>query len=302
MRAPEPIAVDLPGLRLHALTWAPAAAMADAPLAVLVHGYPDAPSTWRHLGPRLAARGYRVVAPYTRGYGPTGPAPDGRYLVEDLAGDLLALHAALDGDDRAVLVGHDWGAVQVWAVTARDPGRFARHVALSIPPPAALLRPLTHAPRDLRLGLRQSRRSWYFLYNQLPFVERTLLHRMIPALWRSWSPGYDATEDLAHVRAALATRAQREAALAYYRQNLTRGFARLFGLRAGAPVLSLHGQDDGCMLAAIGERAQDLLAPGSRFAVVPGAGHWLHLERPDEIGALVDAWLDGPPSGGAATR
>ena len=38
------------------------------PLAVLIHGFPDTPYTWRHLGPDLAERGYRVVAPWLPGY------------------------------------------------------------------------------------------------------------------------------------------------------------------------------------------------------------------------------------------
>ena len=41
---------------------------ATVPLAVLVHGFPDTPHTWRHLGPDLVARGYRVVAPWLPGY------------------------------------------------------------------------------------------------------------------------------------------------------------------------------------------------------------------------------------------
>src|SRR5438270_5643549 len=96
-----------------------------APLALLVHGYPDSAWTWRHLGPRLAGEGWRAVAPFTRGYAPSDLAPDDRYLIADQVQDVLALHAALGGDNRSVLIGHDWGAAATWGVTDAAPARFA---------------------------------------------------------------------------------------------------------------------------------------------------------------------------------
>jgi pimeloyl-ACP methyl ester carboxylesterase len=63
----ELLRIDLDDVRLAALTWGPA----DGPLAVLLHGFPDSAHTGRHLGPALAGQGYRVVAPFTRGYAPS---------------------------------------------------------------------------------------------------------------------------------------------------------------------------------------------------------------------------------------
>src|SRR3954468_22339554 len=72
----------------------------DAPLALMLHGYPDTAHTWRHLGPYLAQRGWRAVAPFMRGYAPTDLAPDGAYQMGAIARDANDLHAALGGDDR----------------------------------------------------------------------------------------------------------------------------------------------------------------------------------------------------------
>ncbi len=116
------IDLALPGLRLSALTWGPD----DGPLALLLHGYPDTAWTWRHLGPELAADGYRVVAPFTRGYAPSDLAPDGRYGVGALVQDALAVHRLLGADDRAVIVGHDWGALTTYGAMHRAPGAFRR--------------------------------------------------------------------------------------------------------------------------------------------------------------------------------
>ena len=100
------------------------------PLAVLVHGFPDTPHTWRHLGPELAANGYRAVAPWLPGYdAPVGtPISVGTYVRS-----LLDVRGTYDADDRAVLIGHDWGAVAVVRSGQLGPGgiRPPRHTGRS---------------------------------------------------------------------------------------------------------------------------------------------------------------------------
>lgn len=288
MSRPAEITVDANGLTFGALRWGEQ----DAPLALLIHGYPDTAWTWRHLGPYLAARGWRAVAPFTRGYGPTGLAPDDRYLISDQVDDVVALHAALGGDARAVLVGHDWGAVATWGVTVREPERFARYVALSVPPTRVLLKPYA-SPRTWGLAARQARLSWYFVYYQLPGAIGGL-DRVIPKLWRDWSPGYDATEDLAHVWESLDTRERRRAALRYCRNNLQGGLLKTFAGKAGAPALYLHGVQDGCMSIRLAELAPPMLPAGSRFESVAGVGHFLQLEDPERVNGLIADWLGAP--------
>jgi pimeloyl-ACP methyl ester carboxylesterase len=286
---PEITRVTANGLTFGALTWGDP----RAPLALCLHGYPDTAHTWRHLGPHLAGQGWRVVAPFTRGYGPTSLAPDDRYLIADLANDALALHAALGGDDRAVLIGHDWGAVTASAVGAQAPRRFAKLVTLSVPPTPALLKPF-YTPSALGLAGRQARMSWYFVYNQLP-VERTL-DRIIPKLWRDWSPGYDATEDLAHVFDALRGPGRRRAALRYYRNNLApRALAKTFTVSPRQPVLYLHGEQDGCMTPDLIRRSPSALPPGSRVEHLAGVGHFLQLEDPETVNGLITEWVGAPP-------
>ncbi|WP_306306848.1 alpha/beta fold hydrolase [Nocardia brevicatena] len=63
---PEFLELELPHLRMTALAWGDPAGR----LALCLHGFPDSSWTWRFLGPALAARGFRVVAPFTRGYAP----------------------------------------------------------------------------------------------------------------------------------------------------------------------------------------------------------------------------------------
>lgn len=285
MQNPEHLRIQANGIDFAALGWG----SRDAPLALLVHGYPDTAWTFRHLGPHLAQQGFRAVAPFTRGYAPTSLAPDDSYLVADQAQDILALHDALRGDDRAVLVGHDWGAVATWTVTELEPHRFRKYVALAVPPAATILKPFT-TRSGLPLALRQMRRSWYFAYNQLPASERGL-DRVIPRLWRDWSPGYDASDDLDRVFRALAGPGRRRAALKYYRDNLRKGAAALFAQRPAAPALYLHGADDGCMQVELIEAWHEALPAGARFVRIDDAGHFLHLEQPQAVHRLIDEWL-----------
>jgi pimeloyl-ACP methyl ester carboxylesterase len=187
---PEQIRIDANGLTFAALRWgAP-----EAPLALCLHGYPDTPWTWRHLGPHLAERGWRVVAPFTRGYAPTDLAPDDDYSLVAQSQDAIALRDALGGDDRAVLIGHDWGAAAAHYVTHEAPGHFRRVVTLAVPPMAAALDP-ARSPRTWRMWGRQLRKSWYMGFNQLPVLAEGGQDTLIPKLWAAWSPGFDAGED-----------------------------------------------------------------------------------------------------------
>jgi pimeloyl-ACP methyl ester carboxylesterase len=268
--------VDAGGVRFAALAWGPA----DGPLALCLHGYPDTARTWRHLGPFLAGRGWRVVAPYMRGYAPTGLAPDGDYSVAALAGDAVALRTALGGDERAVICGHDWGTVAVYG--AAD--AFRRAVTIAVAPPPVLL-----SVRDPRLLARQLRMSWYMLFQQVPGLSERALPRLIPKLWRDWSPGYDGREDVAGVLASLRDPAHATAALRYYRA-LRPG---LFGDGLpSTPLLYLHGAGDGCQLPEVAARSAEVLRAPSRFVMVEGAGHFAHLERPDVVNELIAEFIE----------
>jgi len=281
----QQIRVQASGISFAALAWGPD----DGPLALCLHGYPDTAWTWRHLGPYLAQRGWRVVAPYMRGYAPTELAPDGNYQVAALTRDALGLIDALGASRRAVLIGHDWGAAATYTAASFSPKRLDRIVTLAIPPPAALAR----APRsseDLVLIARQLRHSWYMLYQQLPRVSERSLPTLVPRLWKAWSPHYDGSEDVARVLESLRGE-HAGAALGYYRALLqpwrrSREYAaeRRHELRRPRVLtLYLHGEDDGCVLADWARRSRPLLPDRSEVEVVPGAGHFLQLEQSDLV-------------------
>jgi pimeloyl-ACP methyl ester carboxylesterase len=286
--------IDLPGVSLSALTWGSGTTSGSGPLAVLLHGFPDTAHTWRHLGPQLAEAGWRVVAPFSRGYAPSGVPTDGSSHIAALMADAVGVHAAMSGGPDAVLVGHDWGAITANALAAHEDSPFARVVAMSVPP-----FPAVRSARALRVLPRQLRNSWYIGFNQLPSLPERHLDRLVRKLWRDWSPGYDASEDLRHVDAAFADRAHRKAAVDYYRAlarpwPAPRQYRRWKGAEMRLPVvptLYLHGADDGCLDPRLAALVAPHLPPGSDVATVPRAGHFLQLEQPGDVGRKVLRFL-----------
>lgn len=286
----DQLTTDLDQLRVASLTWGPVTDP-DPPLAVLLHGFPDTARTWRHLGPELAAAGYRVVAPFTRGYGPSGFPADGSYHLPALMSDVLALHAALDGDARAVLIGHDWGAITANGIAALDDSPFRRVVSMAVPPFSTMNPSRGAVGPWARIMPRQARMSWYTVFNQLPALPERTFDRLVALLWRQWSPGYDAAADLAHLAASLPTTERKAAAIGYYRANARPwqmpGHYRHLGQAAiGAPrvpLLYLQGADDGCLDPRWASVVNGNLPQGGRVAMITGAGHFLQLERPDVV-------------------
>jgi len=298
----DQLTTDLDQLRIVSLAWG-STADASAPLAVLLHGFPDTAHTWRHLGPALAEAGYRVLAPFTRGYGPSGIPADGSYHVPALMSDVLELHAALDGDARAVLIGHDWGAITANGLAASDASPFRRVVSLAVPPFPAMNPARGDVGRWVSILARQATMSWYTLFNQLPALPERNFDKLVAHLWRRWSPGYDATADLAHLTASLPTTERKAAAIGYYRAQprqwqLPSRYRRYADAWVGSPrvpLLYLQGADDGCLDARWANRVSGKLGHGGRAAVITGAGHFLQLERPDEVNARILEFLEEAP-------
>jgi pimeloyl-ACP methyl ester carboxylesterase len=110
----------------------------------------------------------------------------------------------------------------------------------------------------------------------------------IDNLWRDWSPSYDGTADLVHVKAALRAPANLNAAIGYYRAMFSGG---LLGGVPEQPTLYLHGADDGAFLADRVTEASDHLSAESTVDIIEGVGHFLHLERPDGVGKRVIDWV-----------
>jgi pimeloyl-ACP methyl ester carboxylesterase len=267
-------------------------------LALLLHGFPDTPQTWRHLMPQLANAGYRVVAPFMRGYAPSAVPADGCYQTAMLARDANALHEELGGDGDAVIIGHDWGAPSVYGAAIDSPLRWKKVVGMAVPPTAALGLAFVQ-------NLEQIKRSWYMFFFQHGLADLVVganNHAYIEMLWRDWSPGYDASFDLDGVKKSLADPKNLQAALGYYRATLGDGY-RDPSLKAlqdqmgsavpTQPLLYLYGANDGCIGAEVVEAAKSMSPANVQFAIVKDAGHFLQLEQPQKVNKLICDFIAG---------
>jgi pimeloyl-ACP methyl ester carboxylesterase len=269
----------------------------SGPLALCLHGFPDSAHTWRYLLPALAEAGFHAVAPFMRGYAPTGIPADGCFGLGALIADAVGLHEILGGDDGAVLIGSDWGAETAYGAAAFAPDRWRRIVTLGVPPLA--LDTKIFADYD------QLKRFFYLFFLKTPFAEAVLAASdmaFLDRLWQDWCPGYDASEDLRNVKQCLRGEGHPASAIAYYRAEepglrhfgTDGAYAAEEAALASAgpqPTLYLHGDRDGCIDVALVEDAERHLATGSRMEVVGDAGHFLHVEKPAAVNDRILAWV-----------
>lgn len=263
----------------------------EGPLALLLHGFPDDAWTWDRQLQALADAGYHAVAPFMRGYPPTGPAPDGRYDAEVLAADVAELVGAL-GDEAAYVAGYDWGGFATCAAMALHPETVRRGVVLNIGHPATF-------PATL-LDPRQIHHIFHFWFFQLREFASAAVRAndlaFVDYLWEYWSgPGHDDSEHVARLkRETLAPEGALEAALSYYPALLELPardpeLAERVQGKVSVPTLAVFGDHDPPRELAMD---QDVHFEGKyRFEVVEGAGHFVHREQPEQATRLLLDWF-----------
>ncbi|HEY0448040.1 alpha/beta hydrolase [Actinophytocola sp.] len=275
----------------------PALAAGDGPVVVCWHGFPDHPATFGPLAEHLVAAGRRVVAPWLRGH--HRATADAMTYADGitLAADAAAVAEALD-PDGVDMIGHDLGAGMVHRVAAAWPRRLRRGMTMAVPPPASLGAVLAD-PGQLK-------RFFYLFLFQVPGVAEAVLaanRDLVDYLWATWSPGLDLGEHRAEHRARVhelyGDPGLAANALRVYRGNFDTSLhdpalaplAATTEAPAPVPLLVLGGAEDGCVAARFYDGAEAGLAPGSRVEIVPGVGHFMHLERPDELARRALTWL-----------
>ena len=276
------------------------------PLVMLLHGFPEFWWAWRHQLPALAAAGYRAVALDLRGYGASDKPPRG-YDTITLAADVAGVIRAL-GETSAVIVGHDWGGWLAWSMPGLAPRETRAIAALSMPHPLTL--------RTAVAGLRDSaqRRAWRPVLDfQVPMrPEHRLVHEdRALELIEQWSaprpPGsrpdrFPDPEAQEVYRRAMRVPFVAHSAMEYYRWALRsvprrdgRRFAAAIENRITVPVLQLHGELDPFMLPATAVASHHRAGSALSYQLIPGAGHFLPEEAPDQVTSALLSWLAALP-------
>jgi len=282
--------VTIRGVDANGLTFRCREAGETGEPVVLLHGFPETSHMWTTLMPRLAAAGYRCLAPDQRGYSP-GARPVGveHYRYEDIAADVVALADAYDAP-RFHLIGHDWGALCGWAVVDRYADRVASWTAMSVP----------HA-KAFATGVRDdSEEEPYRQLLQLfltPDVAESVGAADDFAIFRqAWTES--SPEEIEDYLSVFRQPGALTAAFNWYRAS--RGHARSleddavpFG-PVTVPSQLLWGSED----PYIRRRCVELAEPYMRgpYRVVElQAGHWLAQQKPDEVASAVLEHLRANP-------
>lgn len=293
-----------------------------APVVVLAHGFPELAYSWRHQIPVLAEAGYHVLAPDQRGYGGSS-RPDAieAYNIRELTTDIVGL---LDdvGAERAVWVGHDWGAPVVWHAPLLHPGRVAAVAALSVP-----ATPRSHVAPTQAWRKTFGENFFYILYFQEPGVADAELNsdpaRAIRRLMgglrtdgdkaaglRMVAPGPEgfidrlpepdalpdwiSQDELDHYIAEF-SRTGFTGGLNWYR-NFDRNWeltADLADAKISVPCLFIGGTADPVLAFTRADRAAEIVSGPYQQLMIEGAGHWLQQERPDEVNTALLEFLNG---------
>jgi len=248
----------------------------EGPAVVLLHGFPDSADEWRFQVPALVDAGFRAIAPDLRGFGRSDkPVGVDNYVIFNAVADVGAIMSEL-GVERASVVGHDFGAGVAWMFATAEPARVEKLAVVSVGHPGAFT----------RATFKQMQLSWYSFLFQNEGVAEDLLAKDGWSLFREWlasSPDIDRSLE------AMADRASLTAGLSWYRANMT---PQIWGVdipfpEIAVPTMGIWGSTD----FALGEEqmtdsVQYLTGPW-RYERIEGAGHWVGLERPDELNALL---------------
>ena len=297
----------------------------NGPLVLFAHGWPESWYSWRHQIPALAAAGYRVVVPEMRGYGQTdAPEPIEAYNVVELAADMVGILDAV-GVDKAIIVGHDWGAPVATNSVLLHPTRFSGLVMMSVPYGGRA----ANSPMEA-LRRRFGDNFFYILYHNEPggvaeseydSDPRGLLSRLylspdsprenptirnpkraaggwIPRLGAPKGlPAWLSQEDLDYYVTQFEHSGFR-GGVNYYR-NIERSWeitAHLADAVIQIPTLFLAGERD---MVIAGASAANLRSSIGRVVtdlrdvvLVPGIGHWVQQEAPEETNQALLNFLD----------
>jgi pimeloyl-ACP methyl ester carboxylesterase len=243
------------------------------PLVILVHGFPDTARTWDAVRPALAAAGYRVVSPNTRGYWPTAIPADGRYDSDRLGQDVLDWIPAL-GEREAIVVGHDWGASAAYCAAHLAPDKIRFLVTVAIPHPLSL----KPSPRMLWAARH------FFSLRWSSAEARCRAHdfQHIDELVQRWAPAWRVPKgETDPVKEAFRQPGCLPAALGYYRAVGLRPPSSLRG-KVRVPSAVFSGAHDFALRRRDYEKAARFYEAPHQIVHMDG-GHFLHREHPQRF-------------------
>ena len=276
------------GVRLHVVMAGPE----DGPLVVLLHGFPEFWRGWIKQIRPIAEAGFRVMVPDQRGYNLSDkPVGIQSYRMNELGADIVGLIKS-NGKGKAIVVGHDWGAMVAWWLGIRYPHSVEKLGILNVSHPGVFRSTLARSPEQVL-------RSWYAMFFQIPALPEAILRskdwaRAIQVMKTSsrqdengHSLAFD-EEDFEHYRRAWSQKGAMRSMMNWYRANMRMPPDLSGDLRVHVPTLMLWGARDIFLSRKMVEPSIEMCDDG-RLIIFDEASHWVQHE---EVGAVNGALLD----------
>ena len=255
----------------------------NGPLIVLLHGFPEFWYGWRLQIKPLAAAGFRVVAPDTRGYNLSSrPVGIAAYSADKLADDIRGLIREI-GAESACVVGHDWGGTIAWTMAMKYPEVVNRLVILDAAHPRVFTRGLVNPRQFLRL--------WYIFFFALPGLPERIVSagrfRFFRRFLRDARPAYT-PDEMDRYAEAWSQPGAPTAMIDYYRCSVhpPKGAKPTLGT-VSAPTLAIWGQRDRYLGPGVRNPDRKDVPNLARVEQVPGASHWVHHDEPERVNQLL---------------
>ena len=252
----------------------------DAPLVVMIHGFPDFWYTWRSQITALMPK-YRVAALDLRGYNESGqPKGVDNYRMELLVGDVKAVIEA-EGREKAIVVGHDWGGAIAWNIAMTEPEVVSHLIILNLPHPRGLVRELNSNPAQ--------QKSSQYAVNFQQEGSHQFLNAEGLTFW--------ITDEAARPHYIDAfNKSDFEAMLNYYKANYPRIGEESGSFDSGknvqCAVLMFHGLADQALLPGALAGTWEWVDSDLTLVTIPNAGHFVQQDKPDFINRTMLDWLN----------
>lgn len=258
----------------------------DVPLVIFLHGFPEFWWSWRHQLAAMQSAGFWGVAPDLRGYNESDKPEEVRaYEVEKLAGDVAGLIRAL-GRDKAIVVGHDWGAMVAWFFAQFHQDMLEKLVILNVPHPLVMQRHLMRSPKQLK-------KSWYIFFFQLPGLpERAMARDDFKGIRIGFQADGLPEEDIDRYVEALRVPNALKSGMNYYRASMRR-LVRGSTPKASViekPVLVIWGDRDRYLGKEMAEPPERFVK-NARVVHIPDATHWVQNVAHAQVNELLLSFI-----------
>ena len=289
----------------------------DAPVVILIHGWPELAYSWKTTVPPLVDAGYRVIAYDLRGFG-ASDAPRGveHYAIEQMVADLEAVINS-QTSEKVTLIGHDWGGIILWHAARMIADRIQRIVSICTPH-------VKHAPVDpLKIFRKRFGEDHYFIeFNNRPEGIENLFARDPDAffrlMFRTTPRGKEMDKKFTYIPKSFAkylhqgapdlpgpvmSDKDRNVYTCAYKQSGFHGGMSLYrntthnwelanemSEKVKQPALMLSPEDD-LLLPPSSTDHMPNIVPNLTRQSIPDCGHWAMWDNPDAINEAIIDWL-----------